>query len=111
MAIVRELVDKDHSDSGGGSAAPTTPSGWILKQGQVNNALGLLVFRDVAELVSLLVDSGEKDNGTDKNSFACTTKSVLQEYIVDPLLLDGRKFHLRVNVLVAGGDLSSKKKK
>jgi hypothetical protein len=75
-----------------------TSTGWILKRSQVNNALGLIVFNDITDL---------KQQLNNINDFKpCKTKSVLQEYIKKPLLLKGKKFHLRINVLVTGGDNS-----
>ena len=101
--IVMQHREDASASTSTSSPSPTT-SGWILKQSQVNNALGLVIFQDLEDLVRRL------EQAQDSSFAKCSTKSVLQEYVVCPLLLNGCKFHLRVNVLVTGGDLSTNDK-
>ena len=95
------------------STSAATSNGWILKQSQVNNALGLIIFQDVDELTARFQPNLQfqcQNNNQDNASLLyneCKTKSVLQEYITNPLLLNHCKFHIRVNVMVTGGDLST----
>ena len=70
---------------------------WILKEANTNNALGVrLVPRDsVSDTLAAMVEAGRRDGCGDNDT-------ILQRYISRPLLLRGRKFHIRVNVLARG---------
>lgn len=62
----------------------------ILKESTTNNALGIHIVKNTDEVLELLKLNPE------------ITDFVIQKYIDNPLLLNGLKFHIRVNVLVFG---------
>ena len=65
---------------------------WILKPSMTNQARGILVFNHLAQLRAALCEEGAED----------VREWVLQRYIHPPLLVGGRKFHLRVYALAVG---------
>ena len=70
---------------------------WVLKEASTNNALGLR-FVSRAELRALLRPLFMPTPGP----AAPIPRLVAERYVVSPLLLEGRKFHLRLNVLAIG---------
>jgi len=111
-SAVEESASAAVASSSSSMLDPAT--GFILKRSQVNNALGLLVFEDIHDLrrqlqpTTAATTTSTTTTTTTTNArqpfTPCQTKSVLQQYIKTPLLLRGCKFHLRVNVLVTGGN-------
>ena len=78
---------------------------WILKASNVNNAEQVYAFAslDVAEaVVGRIVDASPSVPSGGKGPAKGGSSWVVQEYIDRPLLLRGRKFHIRVNVLAVG---------
>ena len=69
---------------------------WILKPSMTNQARGILVFNRLEQLKAALAEEGAED----------VREWVLQRYIRRPLLVGGRKFHLRMYAL-AGGSLTA----
>ena len=65
---------------------------WILKPSMTNQGRGILVFNRLAQLVAALSVDGADE----------VREWVLQRYIRRPLLVGGRKFHLRVYALAVG---------
>ena len=65
---------------------------WILKPSMTNQARGILVFNQLEQLKAALCEEGAED----------VREWVLQRYIHPPLLVGGRKFHLRVYALAVG---------
>jgi tubulin--tyrosine ligase len=66
---------------------------WILKPSLANQARGIAIVRSVAELAAAVEGASEIDR---LGGF------VLQAYVKAPLLVRGRKFHLRVYALAVG---------
>jgi hypothetical protein len=65
---------------------------WILKPSMTNQARGILVFNELDQLKSALAEEGAED----------VREWVIQRYIHRPLLVNGRKFHLRTYALAVG---------
>ena len=65
---------------------------WILKPSMTNQARGILVFNRLEQLKAALLEDGAED----------VREWVLQRYIHRPLLVQGRKFHLRMYALAVG---------
>lgn len=65
---------------------------WILKPSLCNQGAGISLFSDVATLR----DTIELEENEDVKEW------VVQRYIPQPFLIDGRKFHLRAYVLAVG---------
>jgi len=83
---------------------------WVLKDVTTNNSLGVR-FITQKELRLLLkspspsIPSNDKEEKPDAKSSLLKTRImniIAEEYIHSPVLLSGRKFHLRVNVLALG---------
>ncbi|CAG9331608.1 unnamed protein product [Blepharisma stoltei] len=78
---------------------------WLLKPSGFNRGRGIHIFNEISTLRSLLADTQfssqnpSKTTGLIKKS-PFSTKFVLQKYIENPLLIDGRKFDIRVWVLI-----------
>ncbi|CAD8187891.1 unnamed protein product [Paramecium pentaurelia] len=74
---------------------------WILKPNEFNRGRGIQFFRTIEELKSLLKNFNK---GSSEYQFSQgkikSSSFVIQKYIQRPLLLDGRKFDIRVWVLV-----------
>ena len=64
---------------------------WLLKPSDLNRGRGIKLFRTVEELAELLKSELSKH---DKGSF------VVQKYIERPMLIENRKFDIRVWALV-----------
>lgn len=86
--------DHDHDPAGspGNPRAHRPGSVWILKPSITNQAQGIALVRSRAQLERAVAAS---------DAVARAGDFVLQRY-VEPLLLRGRKFHLRVFVLLQG---------
>lgn len=72
---------------------------WILKPALGERAHGIRIFRTQDELQQIFdeqLTGDEDDEGMQMRQY------VVQEYISNPLLVDDRKFHLRVYVLCVG---------
>ena len=77
-----------------------------MKASNVNNAEGVHVFSDLANIEPVLSEAAklyvhDQEHGGAK----CSERHrfwVLQQHYNSPILLEGRKFHLRVNVLAQG---------
>lgn len=83
---------------------------WILKPAMSDRAQGIRIFKTVEGLQEIF-DSfeGNSDDGEQEeegDDYGVVTSHlrhfVVQEYVQNPLLVDGRKFHLRVYVLAVG---------
>lgn len=74
-------------DEGGGASPPRRRRRWILKPSTLNKGVELSLVRDFAGLREAVHDSPD------------IREWVLQEYVERPLLVEGRKFHLRVYAL------------
>ncbi|CAK58845.1 unnamed protein product (macronuclear) [Paramecium tetraurelia] len=74
---------------------------WILKPNEFNRGRGIQFFRTIEELKQILKDFTK---GTSEYQFSQgqikSSSFVIQKYIQRPLLLDGRKFDIRIWVLV-----------
>jgi hypothetical protein len=79
-----------------GASPPAAPPGvWMLKVGGVNNGLGVAIVADgdVGAAIHHIITHAPLPPAAGLPSY------LLQRYVTDPLLLRGRKFHARVNVL------------
>lgn len=81
---------------------------WILKPAMSDRAQGIRIFKTVEGLQEIF-DSFEEnsdDEEVEGDDYGVVTSHlrhfVVQEYLQRPLLVDGRKFHLRVYVLAVG---------
>jgi len=83
---------------------------WVLKDVSTNNSLGIrfvsqkelrLLLESYVNLPNKLSDN--KDENEPQTLPTLNEKNVIaEEYINNPVMLSGRKFHLRVNVLALG---------
>lgn len=72
---------------------------WILKPALGERAHGIKLFRTQDDLQQIFDEQGsneDEENGGEMRQY------VVQEYIANPLLIDNRKFHLRVYCLCVG---------
>jgi len=67
---------------------------WILKPGEITNrGSGIEVFSDINEIIKVLSEPLFHRNGMPQTF-------ILQEYIIEPLLYDKRKFDIRCFILI-----------
>jgi len=70
---------------------------WLLKPTRLNRGRGIHVFRDIESLSNLLIKCCNKETITEHNE---VNSFIIQKYIERPLLIDKRKFDIRVWVLI-----------
>lgn len=83
---------------------------WVLKDVSTNNSLGVrFITQEELRLLlkssTLSIPSNDKEEDPDAKLSPLKTRImsvIAEEYIHNPVLLSGRKFHLRVNVLALG---------
>lgn len=85
---------------------------WILKPAMSDRAQGIRIFKTVEGLQAIFdsfeedSDSEQEEEAADGDDYGIVTSHlrhfVVQEYLMNPLLIDERKFHLRVYVLAVG---------
>lgn len=68
---------------------------WILKPALGDRAFGIAIFRTQDELQQVFDRAGEQPEGSMR-------QYVVQEYVCAPMLIDGRKFHVRVYCACVG---------
>jgi hypothetical protein len=71
---------------------------WLLKPIDLNRGQGIHVFHDIETLKNLIMKYCRKDSTTEGIDKA--NRFVVQKYIEEPLLVEGRKFDIRVWVLI-----------
>ena len=69
---------------------------WICKPSCLNQGKGIFLVRDLKELNKYLIEREEKQKAHKR-----TIGRIVQRYIHNPLLLEGRKFDIRVFMLIA----------
>jgi tubulin--tyrosine ligase len=89
-AVITALGVQFHTDAAGHESDDSTATAWMLKPSVTNQAKGIVVARSRDEVCEALAAAPE------------LREWVLQRYVQRPLLVDGRKFHLRVYVLAVG---------
>jgi len=80
-----------------------SPGVWILKPADSSNAVGLTVFDSIGAVREVMdADQGVGMEVKDGMKIEVEKQWVAQKYIENPLLIDGRKFHIRGWVLARG---------
>ncbi|XP_039732725.1 inactive polyglycylase TTLL10 isoform X2 [Pteropus medius] len=76
---------------------------WICKPTACNQGKGIFLLRSQEEVAALQAktQSAESDLTCRKTAFRVPQARVVQRYIQNPLLLDGRKFDVRAYLLIA----------
>jgi len=74
---------------------------WLLKPTNLNRGRGIHVFRDLENLKELITKYCHKETATndDPNLINMHNSFIIQKYIEKPLLINNRKFDIRVWVL------------
>ncbi|CAD5119623.1 unnamed protein product [Dimorphilus gyrociliatus] len=72
---------------------------WICKPTGTNQGKGIFLVRDLNEFRATLVEYDEKKK--EKKAYKPTTNRIIQRYVANPLLLDGKKFDLRAYMLIS----------
>ena len=77
---------------------------WIIKPINLNRGRCIQVLNDTNKIVEYLLKIQEmkKIESVDNNNFKCE-HVILQKYLEKPLLYQGRKFDIRIWILVIGG--------
>jgi hypothetical protein len=70
---------------------------WILKPAELNRGRGIHIFNDIEVMKNFIMDH---INETKKYKDVTSVSFVVQKYIERPLLINGRKFDIRVWVLL-----------
>jgi hypothetical protein len=99
---IRAAIAKDFTlgegEAEGEGEATTTTTTWVLKLSDSSNAHGLGFLQSASGRVTLGASETELEERWTTHP---DRRHVLQRY-VEPLLLDGRKFHIRALVLAVG---------
>ncbi|XP_060074417.1 tubulin glycylase 3A-like [Ylistrum balloti] len=72
---------------------------WICKPTGLNQGKGIFIIRSYEEIIKLLEERVHKKEQAQKGTKPLMTR-VVQRYITNPLLLDGRKFDIRAYMLI-----------
>lgn len=72
---------------------------WICKPTGTNQGKGIFLVRDLDEFRTTLAEYDEKKK--EKKAYKPTTNRIIQRYVANPLLLDGKKFDLRAYMLIS----------
>ena len=105
----RASVARKGADGKKKKSAKTRATTFILKPDAGCQGKGITLVQTEAQAQTALRDLGVigPETGTNKSGFANVQKTasvVAQKYVSDPFLIDGRKFDLRVYVLVTCAD-------
>ncbi|XP_063063719.1 protein polyglycylase TTLL10 isoform X2 [Engraulis encrasicolus] len=88
--------------SSGSSSSSSSPSVWICKPTYLNQGRGIFLLRSLEDMVAFrlrLQRSADKQSG--KLPFRLPQARIVQKYVQNPLLLNGRKFDVRSYLLIA----------
>ncbi|XP_038602973.1 inactive polyglycylase TTLL10 isoform X3 [Tachyglossus aculeatus] len=79
------------------------PQIWICKPTGSNQGRGIFLLQHLEDVASLLVDINDLEGKSSyrKLSFRAPQPRIVQRYIQNPLLVDGRKFDVRSYLLIA----------
>lgn len=80
----------------------TSGKAWIVKPAMGDRAQGIRIFKTLNGLKSIFEDFETPIDLEDETTIMHLRHFVVQEYLNNPLLIDNRKFHLRVYVLTVG---------
>lgn len=72
---------------------------WLLKPTFLNRGRGVSVFKDIESLTKMLFEEKMPADG-EENIYKDMWTFVIQKYIEKPLLVNDRKFDIRVWVLI-----------
>ena len=72
---------------------------WLLKPTHLNRGQGIHVFRDLDTLKSLITKYCKKNGDNSKTEIDMENEFIIQKYIENPLLINGRKFEDRKSVV------------
>ncbi|KAI9473863.1 MAG: tubulin-tyrosine ligase family-domain-containing protein [Benjaminiella poitrasii] len=87
-------VERDLNEEGGDHM-------FIIKPSMANKAAGIKVFNSLDQLRAMFEEpeSDDEEEDDDREDLSQVREWVIQRYVQHPLLVDGRKFHIRAYVL------------
>lgn len=85
-------------------ASESTPQWWIMKPSMSDKGQGIRLFKTISQLQKIFDFFDDDENGEGYNGIIINQLRhfIIQKLLMNPLIIDGRKFHIRCYVVCVG---------